>query len=486
MKRLDELVFDNSYSRLPSQFHEWVTPTAVPEPFLVAFNPDAARLLDLDPACAREQSFVETFAGNCPLPGGAPIAMRYSGHQFGHYVSQLGDGRALLLGEVRNSTGEKWDLHLKGAGMTPFSRGGDGRAVLRSTIREYLACEALHALGIPTTRALCIVGSPLPVRRETMESAALLVRMAPSHVRFGSFEILAANDDHAALRALVNHVIEGHFPSWKGMEGGAARLLFEVATRTARLIAEWQSIGFAHGVMNTDNMSILGLTLDYGPYGFVEAYDPGFVCNHSDHTGRYALDRQPHIGLWNLSVLARALLPLMSIADAEAALAIYQSTYLSHYLDRMRARLGLETAEREDGPLITGILQLLHAGAVDYTRFFRALCRFRRDGDNLEVRGLLADGVGFDSWVAKYRARLDRERLSDEERRQKMERVNPKYILRNYLAQQAIDRALSLDFSEVEKLREILSHPFDEQMENDVYASAPPAWSLGLEVSCSS
>ena len=285
MRTLADLAFDNTYARLPATFYQHVEPTPVPDPYLVAFNPDAARLIDLDPAEASNPEFVEYFAGNKLLPGSEAIAMKYAGHQFGSWVPQLGDGRAILLGEVKNSAGERWDLHLKGAGKTMFSRFGDGRAVLRSSIREYLACEALHALGIPTTRALCIIGTDLEVYRESVESGALIVRMAPSHVRFGSPEVSPHRGQTDSVKTLADYVIEQHYPDLKEVEDRYAAFLREVVARTARLVAKWQAVGFAHGVLNTDNMSILGITLDYGPYGFMENFEPVSSAT-TDETGR--------------------------------------------------------------------------------------------------------------------------------------------------------------------------------------------------------
>ena len=316
LRVLDELVFDNSYARLPDAFYAKLNPTPFNSPpYLVHANPAAAALIDLDSEEVKRPEFAGLFGGSMLAPGMDPLAMLYSGHQFGVYVPKLGDGRAILLGEVKNDRGERWDLHLKGAGMTPFSRDGDGRAVLRSTIREYLCCEAMHGLGIPTTRALCIVGSEEKVYREQIETGAMLVRMARSHVRFGTFEIFYYRKQHELLRVLADYVIEQHFPHLREATDTYARLFAEVVEQTAKLIARWQAVGWSHGVMNTDNMSILGLTLDYGPFGFMDDYDAGFICNHSDHNGRYAFNQQPYIGLWNLSCLAQALLPL---AEKEA------------------------------------------------------------------------------------------------------------------------------------------------------------------------
>jgi len=484
---LETLPFDNSYARLPSAFHARLAPTPLSEPYLVSFNESAARLLDLDPAQSLRPEFLAYFSGEKILPGAQPLAMLYAGHQFGHYVPQLGDGRAILLGEVLNARGERWDLHLKGAGETPFSRAGDGRAVLRSTIREYLCCEAMHGLGIPSTRALCIVGSDMEVYREQIERAATLVRMAPSHVRFGSFEIFFYRNQPAELKILADYVIAYHFPHLNQVPDKYAQFLREVVVRTARLMAEWQAVGFAHGVMNTDNMSILGLTLDYGPYGFLDHYDGGFVCNHSDHQGRYAFDQQPDIGAWNLTCLAQALTPLMSVAEARAALSAYEFNFVDHYLNRIAAKLGLARST-ELALLLNRLLELLHENRIDYSIFFRRLNAFQTaaNSDNANLRDLFVDRAAFDAWAYDYAALLRRSGEPDIVRKARMDRINPKYILRNYLAQGAIEKAQARDYSEVARLLKLMQSPYEEHPELEQYAGFPPDWAAGIEVSCSS
>jgi uncharacterized protein YdiU (UPF0061 family) len=492
MQDLEHLVFDNTYARFPEDFYRRISPTPFVEPAsLISFNPDAAALIDLDPHEAECAAFAEYFSGRRLLPGSDPIALLYSGHQFGVNVSQLGDGRAILLGEVRNSRGEKWDLHLKGAGLTPFSRDGDGRAVLRSTIREYLCSEAMHGLGIPTTRALCITASDDKVWRETVETGAMLVRMAPTHVRFGSFEIFYYRRQMDFLARLADYVIEQHFPQLVGATDRYIRMFAEVVERTARLIAQWQAVGFAHGVMNTDNMSILGLTLDYGPFGFMDDYDPGFICNHSDHHGRYAFDQQPYIGLWNLSCLAQALLPLASEEPLKAALQTYDRILNGHYTELMCEKLGLKEKQDEDGALVTDLLKMMQTSRADYTLVFRTLGEFHTHtasaNPNDRLRDFFLDRPAFDAWAQRYRARLAMEDSKDRDRRTRMDRVNPKYVLRNYLAQQAITLAVEKkDYSEIERLRYLLRDPFAEQPDMESYAVAPPNWGKHLSVSCSS
>lgn len=488
MGTLASLRFDNSYARLPPAFHEVVDPTPLRQPRLVAFNPRAAELLDLDPAVAGDPLFLEYMAGASRMPGSEPVAAIYAGHQFGVWVPQLGDGRAILLGEVVNSRGERWDLQLKGAGQTRFSRMGDGRSVLRSAIREYLAGEALHGLGIPTTRALCVVGSDEIVYRETAETAATLLRLAPSHVRFGSFQVFAARRQPDRVRELADYTIDLHFPA---LPSGPDRYLLwfaEVVERTARLVADWMAAGFAHGVLNTDNMSVLGLTLDYGPYGFVEDYDPAFICNHSDYGGRYAFGRQPAIGLWNLARFGEALLSLMTAEEANAALARYPATFEDRYRARMRAKLGLATAHDGDEALIASLLQVLEAGRIDYTRFFRALARVPAVPDRVPASLLELGGAAdtMAAWLERYRSRLALEPVEPTARQTAMLAANPKYVLRNYMAQQAIERAGEGDFTLIERLRQVLETPFDEHPADEAWAGPPPPWAREIVVSCSS
>src|SRR5512146_53513 len=462
-RTLETLSFDNTYARLPEAFYARLNPTPFDSPpYLVHANPAAAGLVDLDPGQFNRPEFAGLFGCSMLAPGMDPLAMLYSGHQFGVYVPQLGDGRAILLGEVRNERGETWDLHLKGAGMTPFSRDGDGRAVLRSTIREYLCSEAMHSLGIPTTRALCIVGSDHKVYREQIETAATLVRMAPSHVRFGTFEIFYYRKQHDHLRVLADYVIEQYFPHLALHADRYPRFFAEVVERTAKLIAQWQAVGWAHGVMNTDNMSILGITLDYGPFGFMDDYDAGFICNHSDHNGRYAFNQQPYIGLWNLSCLAQALLPLVEKEALKAALDRYTSLFEDQYRSLMRAKLVLRAERAEDDELVRDLLGLLQESRADYTIVFRELGTFRSDPgvSNDRLREHFLNRERFDEWAARYRDRLRSEQSRDEDRRRCMNQVNPKYVLRNYLAHTAIEKAQQKDFSEIGRLLTLLQDPY--------------------------
>jgi len=489
MATLEALQFDNTYARLPEAFYRRVMPTPLPAPHLVSFNPDAAALIDLDPDEAKRPELPRCFGGDLLLPGADPVAMLYYGHQFGVYAGQLGDGRAILLGEVRNQAGEKWDLHLKGAGPTPFSRDGDGRAVLRSCIREYLCGEAMQGLGIPTTRSLCIVAGEEPVRRETVETGAMLLRMAPTHVRFGSFEAFFYRRQYEHVARLTDYVIGQFFPHLATATDKYARFFGAVAERTAHLMAQWQAVGFAHGVMNSDNMSILGLTLDYGPFGFLDEYNPAFICNHSDHQGRYAFHHQPDIGYFNLRCLAQALSPFLAHEQAQAGLERYEAVFADRYDALMRAKLGLREARPEDRALVADWLGLLHASRADYTNVFRALSGFRRASEekNELLRDCFLEREAFDAWAVRYKERLRAEESRDEERRARMDRVNPKYVLRNYLAQAAIERATQhKDYSEIAGLLELLRHPFADQPGMDAYAAPPPEWGQQIIVSCSS
>jgi serine/tyrosine/threonine adenylyltransferase len=456
-------------------------PRAISNPAWVARSDDLAAQLGLRAWLDTPQA-LDVLAGNQVPNGLRPFASVYSGHQFGVWAGQLGDGRALLLGEIDTPAGDM-EVQLKGSGLTPYSRMGDGRAVLRSSIREFLCSEAMHALGIPTTRALAVVASPQPVRRETMETAAVVTRVAPSFLRFGHFEHFAHTaQDIESLKHLFDAATHRYFP---GIDGPAA-LLEEVAHRTARLVAQWQLVGFCHGVMNTDNMSLLGLTIDYGPFGFLDAFDPMHVCNHSDDQGRYAFARQPSVAFWNLHALAQALLPLVEgpkEAASEqllAALEPYKAEFAKAMVDGLRAKLGLREAHDDDAALADDWLKLMAEDRADFTITWRRLSNLAAARDCFMQRDK------FDAWAERYRARLALENSDDAERAARMHRANPKFVLRNHLAQTAIERAQQGDFSETQRLLKVLAHPFDEQPQNEADAAFPPTWANQLEVSCSS
>jgi len=485
---IEHLRFANSFAGLPAAFYTRLAPTPLPAPYLVAASEQAAQLIGLAPPACAGEDFLQTFSGNRAAADSQSLAAVYSGHQFGVWAGQLGDGRAILLGDVAASDGGRLELQLKGSGATPYSRMGDGRAVLRSSIREYLCSEAMAALGTPTSRALSVIGSDQLAMRERPETTAVVTRMAPSFVRFGSFEHWYYNNRREELKTLADYVIANFYPELQAAGNPYQALLAEVTRRTAQLMAQWQAVGFMHGVMNTDNMSILGLTLDYGPFGFMEAYDPRHICNHTDQQGRYAYNQQPQIGHWNCFALGQALLPLIgSVEETEAALANYQAIYGAKLDELLHAKLGLASHQPDDDKLLDAMFALMQGSHVDFTLFFRRLGNLRLDGGGDEaLRDLFIDRAAFDAWALQYRARLQLENSQDRSRKLAMDASNPKYVLRNYLAQTAIERAQEKDFSEVRKLQQILENPFDEQPQHAQYAELPPDWARGLEVSCSS
>ena len=479
------LAWTHGFAALGSDFLTELRPTPLPSPHWVGTSADVAHLIGLDEAWLRSDEALNAFTGNTLLAGSHPLASVYSGHQFGVWAGQLGDGRAILLGETAGG----FEIQLKGAGRTPYSRMGDGRAVLRSSIREFLCSEAMHGLGIPTSRALCITGSPAHVRREEIETAAVVTRVAPSFVRFGHFEHFSANDQEPQLQALADYVIDRYYPECRSTSlfGGNAyaALLHAVSERTARLMAQWQAVGFCHGVMNTDNMSILGLTMDYGPFQFLDAYVPGHVCNHSDTQGRYAYNRQPNVAYWNLFCLAQALLPLIGDQEiAKEALESYKTVFPDEFMARMRSKLGLTETRAQDAELIDGILLLLARNGVDYTIFWRRLSNAVQQNQFDPVRDLFADRAAFDSWLLSYSEllALDSKALAAN----LMLKTNPKFVLRNHLGEQAIRAAKLGDFSELQTLQRLLERPFDEHPGHDAYAAFPPDWATSIEISCSS
>ena len=474
------------FQQLGEDFYSLVQPSWISNPRLVHASASAANLLGLSNQDLATDDFLQLASGNQLLDQQQPLAMVYSGHQFGSYVPRLGDGRAILLATVNGPQGN-WELQLKGAGKTPYSRFGDGRAVLRSTIREYLCSEAMHGLGIATTRALSIAVGTDQIQRETVESAATMIRLARSHIRFGSFEYFHYTGQHIQVKQLADFIIAQHYPDLAGHDSPYKEFFQRIVTHTAKLIAHWQSVGFAHGVMNTDNMSILGDTLDYGPYGFLDNYNPDFICNHSDHNGRYAFNRQPGIGLWNCNALAHALSSLISSDDLKTALEQYQPHFLDNYLQLMRNKLGLAIAQPNDGQLIDQLLEIMAANNVDYTLFFRRLCAFNTDAENDEIRQFFDNPSAFDQWVQQYTARLLQQPGSSNERQAAMRLANPKYILRNYMAEVAIRKAEDQqDYSEIDRLLTILTTPFEEHPEMESYAGLPPEWSKDISISCSS
>ncbi len=489
MQRFEQLEFDNIYASLPPIFFSRQQPEALQNQFLIHFNEVVSVLLGIDPGEAIRPDLSDLVTMTRPLNGFDPIAMCYSGHQFGQYVPRLGDGRAILLGQLMARDGARWDLQLKGAGQTLYSRQGDGKAVLRSTIREYLCSAAMHGLGIPTTHSLAMFGSDEEVYREQIETGAMLIRVAPSHIRFGSFEYFFYTQRYDDLKILADFTIGNYFNHLEDQQDKYLALLKEVIASTASLIAHWQSVGFCHGVMNSDNMSIHGITIDYGPFGFLDAYDAGHICNHSDYAGRYAYDQQPRIALFNLSCLAQAMLPLFhDNPEAAAELATdalqrYDSLFEQAWLALKRQKLGLHSARDQDGDLYDALTIQMQQSKTDFTRFFRHLSEYGIEGG----RDSFVHRERFDSWADQYQSRLKAENLPLAERQASMQQSNPKYVLRNYLAENAIKQACDAqDYSEIDTIMGLLQRPFDDQPDMERFAALPPDWASSLAVSCSS
>ncbi|MDO8946157.1 MAG: YdiU family protein [Desulfocapsaceae bacterium] len=507
---------DNYRRQVTGACYSGVQPTQVADPKLVAYSREAAALLDLSPEACETPSFTEVFAGNRLLPGMEPFAMCYGGHQFGNWAGQLGDGRAINLGEVINNQGERWIIQLKGAGPTPYSRGADGLAVLRSSIREFLCSEAMHHLGVPTSRALSVICSGELVERDMFydghpqdEPGAIVCRVAPSFLRFGNYEILSLRGETTLLKQLVDYTIRTDFPHL-GEPSTAIYLEWfrDICRSTAVMIVQWMRVGFVHGVMNTDNMSILGLTIDYGPYGWLEGFDANWTPNTTDSQGhRYSFGNQPHIGQWNLLQLANAIYPLVNQAEPfEEALAMYNELFFQEWNQMMAAKLGFSAfIAKTDEPIITELLDILQLVETDMTIFFRQLASIPTSGDHTGPTDSLlpfqdawyqSEAITddyqrrIDNWLGTYISRLHQDNLSDEERRTRMNRVNPKYVLRNYLAQLAIDKAENGDFSMVDELLDLVRHPYDEQPEREHFFCKRPEWARNRAgcsmLSCSS
>jgi uncharacterized protein YdiU (UPF0061 family) len=475
------LPFENSYARLPERFYARLAPTQVRAPRLVKLNEALARDLGFDPAYLASPEGVEILAGN-RVPGGAePIAMAYAGHQFGGFSPQLGDGRAILLGEVIDRTGNRRDVQLKGSGPTPYSRRGDGRAALGPVLREYIIGEAMHAFGIPTTRALAAVTTGEPVMRERALPGAVLTRVAASHIRVGTFQYFAARSDVEGLRALTDYVIQRHYPDLAGSENPAAALLTRVLDNQAELIARWMLVGFIHGVMNTDNMAISGETIDYGPCAFMDTFDPATVYSSIDEHGRYAYGNQPLVGRWNITRLAEALLTLIA-DDSETAIAIaqkiidsYPDKFEAAYVAGFRRKLGLFEARDEDPLLVKQFMDVMAAGKADFTLTFRGLSEAAGDpAADAKVRALFDDPAAFDTWAATWRARLALEGGDPTARVAAMKAVNPAFIPRNHLVEEALTAAVEGgDLAPFEKLLAVLARPFDDQPDVPEYALPP-------------
>jgi serine/tyrosine/threonine adenylyltransferase len=474
--------FKNTYARLPERFYARLNPTPVGAPRLVKVNVELARSLGLDPDALASLQGVEILAGNRVAQGAEPLAIAYAGHQFGHFVPRLGDGRANLLGEVMGRDGVRYDIQLKGSGPTPFSRGGDGRAALGPVLREYIVSEAMSALGVPTSRALAAVTTGQQVLRETALPGAVLTRVAASHLRVGTFQYFAAQGDTEGTRTLADYAIARHYPEAAQAKQPYRTLLDGVIGRQAHLVAQWMLLGFIHGVMNTDNTSISGETIDYGPCAFMEAYDPDKVFSSIDHYGRYAYSNQPPIALWNLTRLAEALLPVIeqetgsveaALISAKEALAAFQPQFEAARMAGLRRKLGLFTEREVDVAMAEGLLDLMAANRADFTLTFRMLCDAvaGREGD-VGVRALFADPDAYDSWAVGWRRRMEEESVSGQARAAMMRGASPAFIPRNHIVEAALDAAASRqDFQPFEELLDVVSRPYEDRSNRERYTT---------------
>jgi serine/tyrosine/threonine adenylyltransferase len=477
--------FENTYSRLPARFYSRTDPTPVAAPRLIRFNGPLAAELGIEVDASDAEGIAQVLGGNRILAGSEPLAMAYAGHQFGHFVPQLGDGRAILLGEVRARDGALRDIQLKGAGRTPFSRGGDGRAALGPVLREYIVSEAMTALGIPSTRTLAAVSTGQTVLREEPLPGGVLTRIAASHVRVGTFQYFAARDDYEAVRTLADYVIERHYPELKPATAPYLELLKAVIRRQASLVAKWLHVGFIHGVMNTDNCTVSGETIDFGPCAFMDAYDANKVFSSIDQHGRYAYSNQPSIAQWNLVRLAETLLPLIDVNEARAielateSINAFAGEVDRHWLEGMRAKLGLRTADPRDPELAQGLLAIMQRTEADFTLTFRSLCSLAESNPRAEANDALnVAWLGEDSpyaaWLSDWRARCAGEPLPGAQRAAAMRAVNPKFIPRNHRIEELIEAAVEReDFSLFDTLLSVLAKPFDEQPQSEAYAVPP-------------
>jgi uncharacterized protein YdiU (UPF0061 family) len=478
--KFSDLQLTTPYLALHSLFYQEVEPAPLMKPYVIATSQDAAQLLGIDEELSLDDELLKIVNGETKLKGSKTFAMCYAGHQFGYFVQRLGDGRAINLGKVNGQ-----NLQLKGAGTTLYSRQGDGRAVLRSSIREFLISEAMYGLGIETSRALAVIGSDTDVARERWEKGAIVLRLSPTWVRFGTFEYFSAANEHEKLQQLADYVIDESFPELKNEENKYLKMYEMVVQKTAKTVAKWQAYGFNHGVMNTDNMSIDGRTIDYGPFAFLDDYNPYYICNRSDTQGRYSFKSQPGIANWNLELLAHALAP---IVDLEEALEILEDTfgevYETEYTKLMYQRMGLFISDEKDLLLLKLMLKSLEDAVCDYNLFFRKLSRYR--GNRSEILDMAVYRDSLEKWLESYELRLQKESLSSEERVAKMLRVNPKYILKNHILQEAIGKADEHDFTMIQDLLKVALAPFDEHPELEYLNKPTPIHAKNIKLSCSS
>jgi len=478
--KFSNLKLTTPYLNLKPVFYDKVDPTPLDKPFLISVSQSAAQLLGVDEDLALDAELVNIVNAERKLEGCETFAMCYAGHQFGEFAGRLGDGRAINLGKTKGQ-----NLQLKGAGLTLYSRLGDGRAVLRSSIREYLASEAMYGLGIETTRALALMGSDTDVRREQWEKGAIVLRLSPTWVRFGTFEYFNASGEHDKLKELADYVIDESFPYLRGSEDIYLKMYAEIVKNTARTIAAWQSVGFNHGVMNTDNMSIDGRTIDYGPFAFLDDYDPNYVCNHTDKQGIYSFASQPGRAHWNLDLLARVLSPIIEYELFEEVLDdVFWSSYENAYSKIMLEKMGLFSKQDDDQELYRGMLRALADASIDYTEFFRKLSRYK--GDKSDILEICVNRRALDEWLDRYSLRLEKETLSVAARHKKMLAVNPKYILKNHILQEAIEKAEEHDFKMIDELLKAALSPFDEHPELEHLCKPAPMRFKNIKLSCSS
>ncbi|WP_408095501.1 protein adenylyltransferase SelO [Peredibacter sp. HCB2-198] len=465
--------FDNTFRNLPAFLYEDVRPTPISHPKLMHVSKLAE---DLDLGLTNEE-LTAWLNGEKTLPGEQRISTRYAGHQFGVWAGQLGDGRAISLGEIQTPNIGRQEIQTKGSGLTPFSRRGDGKAVIRSSVREYLCSEAMNGLGIPTTRVLALITGDDPVYRETVERSAIVARVFPSNIRFGHFEMCFHFEKDEELKALIDYTRTTFYPGHSVEE-----MLKEIITRTAKLMAHWQNVGFCHGVMNTDNMSILGLTIDYGPFGFLEDTILNYICNHSDHYGRYAYNQQPSIGMWNLERLLVCFLKEVPKEKLQELLNEYPMIFEMEYQRLSREKLGLYKEEEKDFELFIELLNTLNKLSVDYTFFFRTLA----EGNLQKIWDYYGNREELKDWNQRYQERLSREEFSNDERTLRMKKTNPKYVLKNYIAQEIIEDVEAGSSKKLEEWLNVLYAPFDEHPEFESYAGPTPPSKKNFEVSCSS
>jgi len=483
--KLDELKIDIDYFEFDEKFYQKIKPQTLYDPHLISYSKEVCDLISLDYSECETEDFVNVINGKKILKGSIPYSQAYAGHQFGYFVPQLGDGRAINLGKINN-----WHLQTKGAGLTKYSRQGDGRAVLRSSIREYIMSEAMHHLGIPTTRALALIGSKHPVNRsyEKEESAAIVLRVSSSWIRIGTFEFFAKQKDKNHLKQLLDYVIKNTYPHLVEVDNAYEKFYFELVDKTAKLMSQWMAYGFMHGVMNTDNMSIAGLTIDYGPYAFMDNFEMMCICNHTDIEGRYSYNNQPHIAKWNLEVLAYALKDVCEVNRLLEYLETYMSSNQKCYLELMNKRLGLDDtlSGNSNVDLIIELLEALELSKCDYNCFFWELTNLNSFDDYSSVLNIVSSKEPLENWLKKYKETAFKQNQNFKDMKKLMKKTNPKFVIKNYMLQEAIEQAENGDFKLVNDLLKIAQSPFDEHKEFERYSKPTPVEYANQRLSCSS